>query len=170
MIILIGIIGTFAGFFLALSQGGDINSGASVAIVSSLVGIPVSLFMEFLNTLFPDEGRYRQAFKKFKVTLEMLFNHEQELNKGQVEGEMALALAKADQERVDALAEQEAELEKQRLQDLTKAEQELREQAEGALAAELEKEKELALAKAEQERVDALAQQEAELYTQKLLD
>jgi len=184
MIILIGIIGTFAGFFLALSQGGDINSGASVAILSSLVGLPVSLFMEYLNTLFPDEGRYRQAFNKFKVTLEMLFNHEQELNKGQVEGEMELALAKAEQERVDALAEQEVELEKQRLLELTRAQQELREQAEGALAAaeqervdalakqeaELEEAKELALANAEQERVDALAKQEAELYTQKLLE
>ena len=94
MIILIGIIGTFAGFYLALSQGGDIKSGASVAIISSLVGLPVSLFMEYLNTLFPDEGRYRQAFNKFKVTLEMLFNHEQELNKGQVEGEMELALSR----------------------------------------------------------------------------
>ena len=184
MIILIGIIGTFAGFYLALNAGGDIKSGASVAIVSSLVGLPVSLFMEYLNTLFPDEGRYRQAFNKFRVTLEMLFNHEQELNKTQNEGEMAVALAKADQERVDALAEQEIELEKQRLKELTTAEKELREQAEGALAAaeqervdalakreaELEKEKELALAKAEQERVDALAKQEAELYTQKLLE
>ena len=64
---------------------------------------------------------------------------------------MELALAKAEQERVDALAEQEAALEKQRLMELTRAEQELREQAEGALAA------------AEQERVDALAKQEAEL-------
>ena len=184
MIILIGIIGIFAGFYLALNQGGDIKSGASVAIVSSLVGLPVSLFMEYLNTLFPDEGRYRQAFNKFRVTLEMLFNHEQELNKGQVEGEMELALAKAEQERVDALAEQEAELEKQNLLDLTKAEQELREHAEGALAkaeqervdalakqeTELEEAKELALAKAEQEQVDALAKQEAELYTQKLLE
>ena len=155
-----------------------------MAIVSSLVGLPVSLFMEFLNTLFPDEGRYRQAFKKFKVTLEMLFNHEQELNKTQNEGEVALALVKAEQERVDALAEQEAALDKQRLLDLTTVEQELREQAEGALAAaeqervdalakqqaELEESKELALAKAEQERVDALAKQEAELYTQKLLE
>ena len=184
MIILIGIIGTFAGFYLALNEGGDIKSGASVAIVSSLVGLPVSLFMEYLNTLFPDEGRYRQAFNKFRVTLEMLFNHEQELNKTQNEGEMALALAKAEQERVDALAEQEAELDKQKLLELTTAEKELREQAEGALAAaeqervdalakqeaELEKAKELALAKAEQERVDALAKQEAELYTQKLLE
>ena len=65
MIILIGIIGTFAGFYLALNAGGDIKSGASVAIVSSLVGLPVSLFMEYLNTLFPDEGRYKQAFNKF---------------------------------------------------------------------------------------------------------
>jgi len=184
MIILIGIIGTFAGFFLALSQGGDIKSGASVAIVSSLVGLPVSLFMEYLNTLFPDEGRYQQAFNKFKTTLEMLFNHEQELNKGQLEGEVALALANAEQERVDALAEQEAELEQQKLVELTKAQQELTEQAESALAAaeqervdalakqeaELGEAKELALAKAEQERVDALAQQEAELYTQKLLE
>ena len=158
MIILIGIIGTFAGFYLALSQGGDIKSGASVAIVSSLVGLPVSLFMEYLNTLFPDEDRYRQAFNKFKVTLEMLFNHEQELNKGRLEGEMELALAKAEQERVDALAEQEAELEKQRLRELTRAEQELREQAEGALAA------------AEQKRVDGLAKQEAELDKQRLLE
>ena len=182
MIILIGIIGTFAGFYLALNEGGDIKSGASVAIVSSLVGLPVSLFMEYLNTLFPDEGRYRQAFNKFRVTLEMLFNHEQELNKTQNEGEMALALAKAEQERVDALAEQETELEKQKLLELTRTEQELREHAEGALAAaeqervdalakqgaELEEAKELALAKAEQERVDALAKQEAELDKRRL--
>jgi hypothetical protein len=98
MIILIGIIGTFAGFFLALNQGGDIKSGAAVAIVSSLVGLPVSLFMEYLNTLFPDEGRYRQAFNKFTVALEMLFKHEQELNNGQVEGGVELALANAQQE------------------------------------------------------------------------
>ena len=38
-----------------------------------------------------------------KVSLEMLFNHEQELNKGQLGGEMELALVKAEQERVDAL-------------------------------------------------------------------
>ena len=195
MIILIGIIGTFAGFYLALSQGGDIKSGASVAIVSSLVGLPVSLFMEYLNTLFPDEGRYRQAFNKFKVTLEMLFNHEQELNKGQLEGEMELALAKAEQERVDALAKQEAELEeakklalakaeqervdalakqeaeldKQRLLELTKAEQELKKQADRQ-AANLKKETELALSEAKQERTDALAKQEAELEKQRQLE
>ncbi len=101
MIILLGIIGTFAGFYLALSEGGDIKSGASVAIVSSLVGLPVSLLMDYINTLFPDESRYRQAFDKYKVTLEMLFNREQELDQGQAEGiavqlqrENELALAK----------------------------------------------------------------------------
>ncbi len=80
MIILLGIIGTFAGFYLALSQGGDIKAGASVAIVSSLVGLPTSLVMEYINTLFPDQGRYQRAFHTYKVALEMLFNHEQELS------------------------------------------------------------------------------------------
>ncbi len=80
MVILLGIIGTFAGFYLALGQGGDIKSGASVAIVSSLVGLPVSLLMDYINALFPDRGRYQQAFNKYKVSLEMLFNHERELN------------------------------------------------------------------------------------------
>ena len=143
MIILIGIIGTFAGFYLALNQGGDIKSGASVAIVSSLVGLPVSLLMEYINTLFPDASRYRQAFNKYKVSLEMLFNHEQELDQGQAEGEAArltkeneLALAKAEQERVDALAKKEAELDKAK--------------ATGGEAAKSKKEKELAVAKAEQ--------------------
>ena len=75
----------------------------------------------------------------------MLFNHEQELNKGQLEGEMELALVKAEQERVDALATQEAELDKQRLLELTKAEQELKKQADRQ-AANLKKETELALA------------------------
>ena len=161
MIILIGIIGTFAGFFLALNQGGDIKSGASVAIVSSLVGLPVSLLMEYINTLFPDESRYRQAFNKYKVSLEMLFNHEQELDQGKAEGEAAkveeekeLALATAEQERVDALAKQEIELDKQRQLEVIKAEQELRKQAEGE-AEKLKKEKEFALAMADQERVDA---------------
>ncbi len=80
MVILLGIIGTFAGFYLALGQGGDIKAGASVAIVSSLVGLPVSLLMDYINTLFPDRGRYQQAFNKYKVSLEMLFNHEKEIN------------------------------------------------------------------------------------------
>jgi hypothetical protein len=80
MIILVGIIGTFAGFYLALGQGGDIKSGAAVAIVSSLFGLPVSLLMDYINTLFPDQSRYRQASNKFKESLEILFNHEQELN------------------------------------------------------------------------------------------
>ena len=79
MIILIGIIGTFAGFYLALDAGGDIKSGASVAIVSSLVGIPVSLAMDYINTLYPDSSRYKQAFNSYKLSLELLFNHEKEL-------------------------------------------------------------------------------------------
>ncbi len=80
MIILLGIIGTFAGFYLALGQGGDIKSGAGVAIVSSLVGLPVSLIMDYINTLYPDKSRYIQAFDKYKVSLEMLFVHEKELD------------------------------------------------------------------------------------------
>ena len=80
MIILLGIIGTFAGFYLALSQGGDIKAGASVAIVSSLVGLPTALLMEYMNTLFPDQDRYERAFNTYKVALELLFNHEQELS------------------------------------------------------------------------------------------
>ena len=162
MIILLGIIGTFAGFYLALNQGGDIKSGASVAIISSLVGLPVSLLMEYVNTLFPDENQYRQAFEQYKVSLEMLFNHEQELHKEQAKGEAAklkkekeLAFA-LQEERVDALSKQEAELDKQRQ---LEAEQELRKQAEGEVA-KLKKEKELALAGGEQERVDALAKTE----------
>lgn len=79
MIILIGIIGTFAGFYLALAQGGDIKAGASVAIISSLVGLPTALLMEYINTLFPDKDRYQRAFNTYKVALELLFNHEQEL-------------------------------------------------------------------------------------------
>jgi hypothetical protein len=79
MIILVGIIGTFAGFYLALSHGGDIKSGAAVAIVSSLVGLPTALMMEYINTLFPDQERYQRAFNTYKVALELLFNHEQEL-------------------------------------------------------------------------------------------
>ena len=80
MIILLGIIGTFAGFYLALAVGGDIKAGAAVAIVSSLVGLPTALLMEYINTLFPDQDRYQRAFSTYKVALELLFNHEQELS------------------------------------------------------------------------------------------
>jgi hypothetical protein len=83
MIILLGIIGTFAGFYLALAQGGDIKSGAAVAIVSSLVGLPVSLLMDYINTLYPDKSRYQQSFNKYKESLELLFNHEKELTSGE---------------------------------------------------------------------------------------
>ena len=78
MVILTGIIGTFAGFFLALSEGGDIKAGAAVAIVSSLVALPVSLTVDYINTLFPDGDRYQNAFKRYKMSLEILFNHEKE--------------------------------------------------------------------------------------------
>jgi hypothetical protein len=77
---LVGIIGTFAGFYLALELGGDIKAGAAVAIISSLVGLPTALMMEYINTLFPDQDRYQRAFNTYKVALELLFNHEQELS------------------------------------------------------------------------------------------
>ena len=80
MIILIGIIGTFAGFYLALDVGGDIKAGAAVAIISSLVGLPTALLMEYINTLYPDQDRYQRAFNTYKVALELLFNHEKELS------------------------------------------------------------------------------------------
>ena len=51
-----------------------------MAIVSSLVGLPVSLLMDYINTLYPDKSRYQQAFNKYKESLEILFNHEKELN------------------------------------------------------------------------------------------
>ncbi len=78
MIILMGIIGTFAGFFLALSEGGDIKAGAAVAIVSSLVALPVSLAVDYINTLYPDGERYQHAFNRYKLSLEILFNHEKD--------------------------------------------------------------------------------------------
>ncbi|MDH3325416.1 MAG: hypothetical protein OEM38_01710 [Gammaproteobacteria bacterium] len=78
MVILLGIIGTFAGFFLALSEGGDIKAGAAVAIVSSLVALPVSLTIDYINTLYPDGERYQHAFNRYKLSLEILFNHEKE--------------------------------------------------------------------------------------------
>lgn len=80
MVILMGIIGTFAGFYLALNQGGDIKAGAAVAIISSLVGLSMSLTMEYINTLYPDQDRYEKAFHTYKVALEILFQHEQELS------------------------------------------------------------------------------------------
>lgn len=176
MIILMGIIGTFAGFYLALSQGGDIKSGASVAIISSLFGLPISLLMDYINTLFPDKDQYQQAFNKFKVCLEMLFVHEQELNREETEVETTklleekeLALEKAEQERIEALAQQQAELEKQKQLAVAQTEQEIKKHAEHQTA-ELKREKELALQEAEKIRIEALAKQEAELRRQKQLE
>ena len=51
-----------------------------MAIVSSLVGLPVSLLMDYINTLYPDKSRYQQAFNKYKESLAILFNHEKELS------------------------------------------------------------------------------------------
>jgi len=78
MVILIGIIGTFAGFYLALSEGGDIKAGAAVAIVSSLVALPVSLGIDYINTLYPDREKYQSAFERFQLGLEILFNFERD--------------------------------------------------------------------------------------------
>ena len=36
--------------------------------------------MEYINTLFPDQDRYQKAFGTYKVALEILYNHEQELS------------------------------------------------------------------------------------------
>ena len=48
--------------------------------MSSLVGLPTALLMEYINTLFPDQTRYERAFNTYKVAMELLFNHEQELS------------------------------------------------------------------------------------------
>ena len=175
MIILIGIIGTFAGFYLALNHGGDIKSGASVSIVSSLVGLPVSLLMDHINTLFPDKSQYQQAFNKFMISLELLFKHEQDLYKAQTDREAAklneekaLALQKSEQERLDALVQQKAELEKRMQEEVAKTAQALKEQAERETE-KFKKEIDAALEKAEKERVDALAKQKVELEKKRQL-
>ena len=79
--------------------------------------------------------------------------------------ETELALARADQARVDALATQAAALDEQR----QVAEQELQARAERE-AANSRRETQTALARAEQERVDALARQAAALDEQRQLE
>ena len=109
MIILLGIIGTFAGFYLALGQGGDIKSGAAVAIVSSLVGLPVSLLMDYINTLYPDKSRYQQAFNKYKESLEILFTHEKDLTRIALDRRKDPSRQKASEQVIDQVLEPEFE-------------------------------------------------------------
>ena len=80
-----------------------------------------------------------------------------------------VALARAEQERVDALAKQEAELDEQRQLEVARAEQELRAQADRQ-AANSRRGTEVALARAEQARVDALATQAAALDVERQSD
>ena len=86
--------------------------------------------------------------KETERALELKKQADREAAKSKKETESALA--RAEQERVSALAKQEAELEKQRLLEVAKAEQELQKQAERETA-KLEKEKELALAEVAEE-------------------
>jgi len=84
----------------------------------------------------------------------------------QLKQENELVLAQAYQERFDALAKQEAELDQQRQLEVARTEQALRRQAEGE-AAELRRENELALAQAYQEHKGDLATQKSALEREK---
>ena len=79
------------------------------------------------------------------------------------------ALVDAELKRVDALAKQEAELDRQRQLEVAQTERKLNEQA-AREAAKLKNEKQVALTEADQERFDALAKQEAELDKQRQLE
>ena len=72
-LIMLGITGTFAGFYVSLGSAAALEAGVAIALTSSLTAIPLALIADYINTVFPDEELIQQAIKRYSLTLSYIW-------------------------------------------------------------------------------------------------
>ncbi|MBF0279148.1 MAG: hypothetical protein HQM13_15225 [SAR324 cluster bacterium] len=79
ILVMIGILGTFVGFFLAFSAGGDLKVGVTTAITSSIAGLTLGIAFMFIEKSFPDDETSLDSVEIFKDSLELIWNNSKTL-------------------------------------------------------------------------------------------
>lgn len=79
IIVMLGILGTFIGFFLAFQSGGDLKAGVSIAITSSIVGLTLGIGFMLIEKSFTDDETSMNSVEIFKDSLELIWNNSKAL-------------------------------------------------------------------------------------------
>ena len=79
ILVMLGILGTFIGFFLAFQAGGDLKAGVTIAITSSIVGLSLGILFMFIEKSFTDDETSINSVEIFKDSLELIWNNSKSL-------------------------------------------------------------------------------------------
>lgn len=79
IIVMIGILGTFIGFFISFQSGGNLKLGVGVAITSSIVGMSLGILFMLLEKSTPDEDISMSSLEMLSNSLELIWNNSKAL-------------------------------------------------------------------------------------------
>ncbi len=79
IIVMIGILGTFIGFFISFQSGGNLKLGVGVAITSSIVGMSLGILFMILEKSTPDEDISMSSLEMLSNSLELIWNNSKAL-------------------------------------------------------------------------------------------
>lgn len=95
IIVMIGILGTFIGFFISFQSGGNLKLGVGVAITSSIVGMSLGILFMIIEKATPDEDISISSLEMLSTSLELIWNNSKTLYDREKEMEHK-TVAKAD--------------------------------------------------------------------------
>ncbi|MBT7153763.1 MAG: hypothetical protein HN945_15105 [Deltaproteobacteria bacterium] len=79
IIVMIGILGTFIGFFISFQSGGNLKLGVGVAITSSIVGMSLGIIFMMIEKSTPDEDMSMNSLEMLSNSLEIIWNNSKAL-------------------------------------------------------------------------------------------
>lgn len=79
IIVMIGILGTFIGFFISFQSGGNLKLGVGVAISSSIIGMSLGIIFMVLEKSTPDEDTSLNSLEMLTNSLELIWNNSKAL-------------------------------------------------------------------------------------------
>ena len=77
IIVMLGILGTFTGFYISFASGAGIESGVSLAIISSIVGMTLGISFMLIVQFLDTEDVAINTEATFQDSLELLWNNSQ---------------------------------------------------------------------------------------------
>jgi len=79
IIVMIGILGTFIGFFISFQSGGNLKVGVGVAISSSIIGMSLGIIFMIIEKSTPDEDTSFHSLEMLTNSLELIWNNSKSL-------------------------------------------------------------------------------------------
>ena len=74
IMIILGILGTFLGFFISFSEHGSLETGIAMAITSSIVGLTLGVIFLLLEKSFPDDEVTDNTLSLLEDSMDQIWN------------------------------------------------------------------------------------------------